>query len=145
MSAGFMIPAANVKRAVAKKARANGKRARKAPEAQIQRSVVAFLALQESMGRLLWFAVPNGGQRHPGAGFNLKRQGMRRGIPDLVVVPKVGPVCFIELKSEDGRVSEEQEAWLEKLPLFGCSVAVCRSLDEVRQFLFETGVIREVA
>ena len=145
MSAGFMIPAANVKRAAAKKARANGKRARRRPEALIQESVCQYLALQERQGRLLWFAVPNGGSRNLLEAVNLKRQGTRKGIPDLVVIPKVGPVVFIELKSASGRMSKEQSAWLESLPLFGCPVAVCRSLDEVQQFLYETGVIREVA
>lgn len=76
---------------------------------------------------------------------NLKRQGLRAGVPDLCVIPKVGPVCFIELKSEDGVVSKLQRIWLDNLIAFGCPVAVCRSLEEVQQFLFETGVIREVA
>jgi len=143
MSAGFMIPAANVKRATAKKARANGKRARRRPEALIQESVCQYLALQERQGRLLWFAVPNGGSRNLLEAVNLKRQGVRGGVPDLVIVPKVGPVCFIELKSEDGTLSKLQSLWLESLPLYGCPVAVCRSLEEVQQFLFQTGVIRE--
>lgn len=145
MSAGFMIPAANVRRAVAKKARANGKKARKAPEELLQESVCQHLDLLERTGRLLWFHVPNSGMHHVSFRVKMKRLGLRSGVPDLCIIPKIGPVLFIELKSEDGRVSEEQEAWLEKLPLFGCPVAVCRSLDEVRQFLFETGVIREVA
>jgi len=76
---------------------------------------------------------------------NLKRQGLRAGVPDLCIIPKVGPVCFIELKSEDGVVSKLQSIWIQNLTGYGCPVAVCRSLDEVRQFLFETGVIREVA
>jgi hypothetical protein len=129
----------------AKKARANGSRARKAPEAEIQRAVVKWLAIQENMGVIMWFAVPNGGTRNILEAVNLKRQGVRRGVPDLVVIPKTGPVCFIELKSESGRLSKDQSDWLELLPLFGCPVAVCRSLDEVREFLFQTGVIREVA
>lgn len=145
MTAGFCIPSANVKRAVAKKARANGKKARKAPEAQIQRSVVAFLALQESLGRLLWFAVPNGGSRNLLEAVNLKRQGLRAGCPDLCIVPKNGPVMFVELKSAEGVVSKLQKIWIDNLNDFGCPTRVCRSLDEVRQFLFETGVIREVA
>lgn len=140
-----MIPAANVKRAVAKKARANGKRARRRPEARLQESVCQYLALQERCGRLLWFAVPNGGSRNLLEAVNLKRQGVRGGVPDLVIVPKVGPVCFIELKSEDGTLSKLQSIWLESLPLYGCPVAVCRSLDDVQQFLFQTGVIRDVA
>jgi uncharacterized protein YutD len=51
---------------------------------------------------------------------------------------------FIELKAEDGRVSKLQNEWILKLCDYGCPVRVCRSLDEVQQFLFETGVIREV-
>lgn len=145
MSAGFCIPSANVKRAVAKKARKRLKARLRPLEADIQRSVVAFLALQERLGRLLWFAVPNGGSRNLLEAVNLKRQGLRAGVPDLCIIPKVGPVCFIELKSEDGRVSPLQNDWILKLVEYGCPVRVCRSLDEVRQFLFETGVIREVA
>jgi hypothetical protein len=121
------------------------KRARKAPEACLQESVCQYLALQERCGRLLWFAVPNGGSRNLLEAVNLKRQGVRGGVPDLVIVPKVGPVCFIELKSEDGRVSPLQNDWILKLIEYGCPVRVCRSLDEVQQFLYETGVIREVA
>ncbi len=113
------------------------------PEARLQESVCQYLALQERCGRLLWFAVPNGGSRNLLEAVNLKRQGVRGGVPDLVIVPKVGPVCFIELKSEDGTLSKLQSLWLESLPLYGCPVAVCRSLDEVQQFLFQTGVIRE--
>lgn len=145
MSAGMCIPSANVKRAVAKKARRNSARARRRPEARIQESVCQFLALQERLGRLLWFAIPNGGSRNLLEAVNLKRQGLRAGVPDLCIIPKVGPVCFIELKSEDGVVSKLQSIWIQNLTGYGCPVAVCRSLDEVRQFLFETGVIREVA
>lgn len=144
MSAGFCIPAANVQRAVAKKARANGKKARRRPEALIQESVCQFLALQERLGRLLWFAVPNGGSRNIIEAANLKRQGLRAGVPDLCVIPKVGPVCFIELKSEEGTLSRLQSLWLQNLVEYGCPVRVCRSLDDVQQFLYETGVIREV-
>ncbi len=119
------------------------RKARMRPEARLQESVCQYLALQERQGRLLWFAVPNGGSRNLLEAVNLKRQGLRAGVPDLVVIPKAGPVCFIELKSEDGTLSKLQSIWLESLPLYGCPVAVCRSLDEVQRFLFQTGVIRE--
>jgi len=139
-----MVSQANVKRSVAMKARRNGKRARRRPEDDLQRTVCQYLDILMHQGRLLYFAVPNGGKRSIVEAARMKRMGTKPGVPDLAVVPQIGPVCFIELKSEDGRVSAEQEAWLEKLPLFGCPVAVCRSLDEVREFLFQTGVIREV-
>jgi len=140
-----MVSQANVKRSVAMKARRNGKRARKAPEADIQRSVVTWLALQERMGRLLYFHIPNGGHRNVIVGANLKRLGTRKGVPDLCIVSKTGPVCFVELKSDSGSLTSEQKTWIAALDLCGCPTRVCRSLDEVQQFLYETGVIREVA
>ena len=139
-----MVSQANVKRSVAMKARRNGKRARKAPEARLQESVCQYLALQERCGRLLWFHVPNSGQHHVSYRVKMKRLGLRAGVPDLCIIPKAGPVCFVELKAGKNAETEGQEAWLQKLPDYGCPVAVCRSLEEVQQFLFETGVIREV-
>jgi hypothetical protein len=127
------------------KARRNGKKARVRPEARLQESVCQYLALQERCGRLLWFAVPNGGSRNLLEAVNLKRQGLRAGVPDLCIIPKIGPVMFIELKSEEGTLSRLQSLWLQNLVEYGCPVRVCRSLDEVQQFLYETGVLREVA
>jgi hypothetical protein len=121
------------------------KKARKAPEARLQESVCQYLALQERLGRLLWFAVPNGGSRNLLEAVNLKRQGLRAGVPDLCIIPKIGPVMFIELKSEEGTLSRLQSIWLQNLVEYGCPVRVCRSIDDVQQFLYETGVIREVA
>jgi hypothetical protein len=120
------------------------KKARMRPEARLQESVCQFLALQERMGLLLWFAVPNGGSRNLLEAVNLKRQGLRAGVPDLCIIPKIGPVMFIELKSEEGTLSRLQSIWLQNLVEYGCPVRVCRSRDEVEQFLYETGVIREV-
>lgn len=140
-----MVSIANLKRVVGKKTRRNGARARRRPEALLQESVCQFLALQERLGRLLYFAIPNGGSRNIIEAANLKRQGLRAGCPDLCVVPKIGPVMFIELKSEEGTLSRLQSLWLQNLVEYGCPVRVCRSLDEVQQFLYETGVIRDVA
>jgi hypothetical protein len=145
MSAGFMIPAANVKRSVAMKARRNGKKARRRPEDDLQRTVCQYLDILMQQGRILYFAVPNGGKRSIVEAARMKRMGTKPGVPDLILIPKVGPVCAIELKSADGTLSLAQKQWTRTLPDFGCPVAVCRSLEEVRQFLFETGVIREVA
>lgn len=145
MTCGFSIPSANVKRAVAKKARRSLKKRRGPLESEIQRSVVDWLALHERMGRLMYFHIPNGGQRNVIVAAKLKRLGTRKGVPDLCIISPNGPVCFVELKSAGGSLSSEQKAWIAALDICGCPTRVCRSLDEVRQFLFETGVIREVA
>lgn len=141
MTAGFCIPASNI----AKKARRNGAKARKHLEDDLQAAVCRYLDILERQGHLLYFAVPNGGKRNLLEAVRMKRLGIRPGIPDLVLIPKAGPWCFIELKSPKGVQSEAQREWAAKLERFNCVTRVCRSLDEVRQFLFELGVVREVA
>lgn len=138
MTAGFCIPASNI-------AKKGFKRRRSRPEELLQQSVAKYLNVLACQGHLLWFHVPNGGKRHILEAVKMKRMGVKAGVPDLVVIPKNGPVCFIELKAEDGDTTELQEFWIKSLPDYGCPVSVCRSLDEVRQFLFELGVVREVA
>ena len=124
----------------AKKARKNGKQARKAPEELLQESVCEHLAVLERTGRLLWFHVPNAGKHHISFRMKMKRLGLRAGVPDLVILPKHGNALFIELKSEKGVIEESQEMWIGWLSQFGYAVAVCRSLDEVQAFLRRCGI-----
>lgn len=59
----------------------------------------------------LLFAVPNGGSRHIAEAANLKRQGVRRGVADVILlIPKKGfaSLC-LEFKTKTGRQSEHQE------------------------------------
>lgn len=132
-------------RSVAGKMGGGFKRRRSRPEELLQQSVAKYLNVLARQGQLLWFHVPNGGKRHILEAVKMKRMGVKAGVPDLVIIPKAGPVCFIELKAEDGDTTELQEFWIKSLPDYGCPVSVCRSLDEVRQFLFELGVVRECA
>lgn len=145
MTAGFAIPSANIRRAVAKKARRNAKKARTPSEEQLHLSVAKYLNILQAQGHLLWFHPANGGSRNVIEAVKLKRMGVSAGVPDIVLIPRMGPVLFIELKSESGRVSPEQQAWMEALREHGCPAEVCRSLDEVKQFLIVNAIIRDVA
>ena len=49
--------------------------------------------------RLLYFAVPNGGSRHKLEAINLKKQGVKPGVSDMVVLLK-DKILFIELKRQ---------------------------------------------
>lgn len=111
------------------------RRKAKRPEDTLQRAVCAYLDVLQSQSKLLYFAVPNGGKRAKIEAFIMKGLGVKAGVPDLCIVPKTGPVLFIELKSPDGRVSESQTEWLFKLSEFGCPTTICRNLDEVTDFL----------
>lgn len=57
----------------------------------------------------------------------LKAEGLVSGMPDLFLPVPNGlyPGLFIEMKAEDGKVSEEQERVIEALGLHGYKVVVC--------------------
>ena len=141
MSAGFCIPASNI----SKKARRNGARARRRPEDDLQKCVCQYLDILQHQGRLRYFAVPNGGKRSKIESAIMKGLGTKSGVPDLVILPKHGNAMFVELKSADGTTTDNQEAWIGWLTASGYAVAVCRSLEEVIEFLTRKQVIPQVA
>lgn len=75
------------------------------------------------------FAIPNGGSRGAIEAVNLKRSGVRPGVPDLMLAKPVNGHngLFIEMKIEGGRVSPEQDAAIEALRAQGYKCAVCWS------------------
>lgn len=87
----------------------------------------------------LLFHVPNEGARSTVTGAHLKQQGMKRGVPDLFL-----PVArdeyhglFIEMKRKNGKTTQEQEWWLERLQAQGYKAVVCYGWDEARKELEE--------
>ena len=71
--------------------------------------------------------------------------GLTKGLFDLLVIaPKLG-AAFIELKTESGRLSPDQEAF--KLALIRADVpyAVCRGRDEPIRALEQWNVVRRQA
>lgn len=119
----------------------------KRKEDAIQRAIVEYLKLLQKHYPLRFFAVPNGGKRSRIEAAIMKGLGTVAGAPDLVVLlgpirsttvrgPANGPKVFmIEVKSEKGRVSKEQnELWnwcVENKFRF----SVVRSLDDVVDLL----------
>ena len=88
----------------------------------------------------LLFAIPNGGRRHIKTACDLKREGVRAGVPDLFFAyPHKGFAgLFIEMKRrQGGRVSEEQMAYIEALRGQAYRVEVCRGCDEAFAVLAE--------
>lgn len=85
----------------------------------------------------LLLAIPNGGARHIKTGRDLKAEGVRRGVPDLFLPVAHGRMLglFIEMKSDTGRLSPEQQWWIEHLHGQGYHVSVCRAWQEAAQIL----------
>jgi len=116
-----------------------------ATEAQIQKAVIDLLAVHEAQGRLIYFAVPNGGRRDVVTAANLKRLGVRAGVADIVLlVPGMGDgnpyTIFWELKTAKGSLSAEQKLFRNKVRAMGFTHAIIRSADDALNELRLWGV-----
>jgi len=83
-----------------------------------------------------WFThSPNGGLRNVVVATQLKRAGVRRGVPDVLYPRHRGGFAglAIELKAKGGRPTPEQLAWLDMLAREGWMTAVCVGLDAAIQ------------
>jgi hypothetical protein len=114
-------------------------------EEAFQRAVAMTL---DAMG-WLWCHVPNGGARDARTGAKLKGQGVRRGVPDVMVFERWArtysgpdtPICddgfgvAIELKAGRRKPTGPQKAWMDGLRERGWMVDVCRTMDEVLDVL----------
>ncbi len=79
--------------------------------------------------------IPNEGKRSKAAGAALKRQGLRKGVPDLFLpVPRgIYPGLWIELKVGRNKPTKEQKWWLEKLQAKGYKCRICYSWEEAAE------------
>lgn len=79
------------------------------------------------------YATPNGSNRKIVTAAILKREGVRSGIPDLTL-PIPSKFChglYIEVKTEKGRMSNNQSSWKAFLDKVGYNTMICRSADEI--------------
>lgn len=83
----------------------------------------------------LLFAIPNGGQRHKVAAMKLKAEGVKSGVPDLMlpVARKKYHGLFIEMKYGKNKTSENQDSWIENLREQRYKVAVSYSASEAQE------------
>jgi len=98
-----------------------------------QCAVIQWAALMERQHPelALLFAIPNGGSRHKLEAINLKRSGVRPGIPDLCLpVSRHGyHALYVEMKSEKGKVSTTQVAMIDRLKEVGNYATVATSAE----------------
>ena len=103
-------------------------------EGGIQATLMDWARLMENRwpALQLLFHVPNGGARGKAEAGRMKRQGVKAGVPDLVLPAARGGYhgLFIELKTETGRPTPEQKEWIRALSEQGYAATVCRGLDE---------------
>lgn len=80
----------------------------------------------------LLFHIPNGGRRDVIEAKHMQQQGVKRGVPDLClpVARDRFHAMYIEMKTEKGRTSKEQDWWIERLTDAGSYVTVCYGWEE---------------
>lgn len=94
----------------------------------------SFLRIALRPEEALAIHVPNEGKRSITYGAKLKRQGMRKGASDWIImwkIPAGTAVGVIELKSAKGIVGDEQDEFMNDVCTIGGRAAVCRSPEEV--------------
>ena len=83
-------------------------------EREIQEQIVSVLKLKN----LLFCHPPNEGKRSVRAGAALKKSGMKKGVPDLLIFNTTAcgfKGLALEVKKEKGRLTLEQRAWIDLL------------------------------
>lgn len=87
------------------------------------------------------YHIPNEGKRSVWAGANLKRQGLRKGVPDLCVPVARGKYhsLYIEMKADGGKIAPSQAEWIGTLRSQGMFAAVCygagSAIELVRRYM----------
>lgn len=96
-----------------------------------QAALIREIALRYPEASRLLFHVPNGGHRHKLVAIKLKEQGVRAGVPDLVLPMARGGHfgLYIEFKAappNDAAVSASQHGYIQALNAQGYLAVVCR-------------------
>lgn len=87
----------------------------------------------------LMFHVPNEGKRSVYSGAELKRAGLKKGVPDVMlpVARKGYHGLAIEMKAGKNKPTEEQKKWLTGLAKEGWLCYVCRGYEAAATVLGE--------
>ena len=113
-------------------------------EGMEQKTLLLEMALRHPVAAKLIYHVPNGGHRHKSVAIELKKQGVRAGIPDLVLPMARGGYfgLYLEFKAtppHSSPVSASQDACLHALTEQGYLAIVCRghrdAMDAITAYL----------
>ncbi|WP_054926160.1 VRR-NUC domain-containing protein [Pseudomonas sp. NBRC 111142] len=119
-------------------------------EGQEQVALMQELQLRYPQAYKLIYHVPNGGHRHKLVAAKLKGQGVKAGVPDLVLPMARGGYfgLYIEFKAKppfDAEVSPSQDAYIHALNAQGYLAIVCRgsidAVEAIRAYLLQPATV----
>ena len=87
----------------------------------------------------LLYHIPNGGSRNKYEAANLKRQGVKAGVPDLCLPVARGKYhgLYIEMKAGKNTPSDLQKDWLKALNEQGSLAVVCYGWEKASEVLIQ--------
>lgn len=102
----------------------------KATEHQIQSALFKWLATVHP--NVVAYAIPNAARRSMAQAAYLKAEGLRAGMPDVVVATARGGFhgLYLELKTDSGKLSDHQREMLSRLADEHYACAVAYGLDD---------------
>ena len=121
-------------------------RARKAPVIRPKESAlhcaVAKVLHEHALPTWRWSHFPSGEKRDIIAGARLKRMGLQRGWPDMILVGPDGRFYALELKRQGETLTDEQEAFQLWCIGHGVPHVVAFTIDEVLTTFDQWGCLR---
>lgn len=111
-------------------------------ETQEQKDLMLWCKYQESKypELALIFHIVNEGKRSARTGAELKRMGMKKGVPDICLPVPRGQFhgLWIELKADrTKKATKEQREWLIKLSEQGYKAVLCYGADDAVKVIKE--------
>lgn len=109
------------------------------PEARLQRAVCEHLRLTALPG-VLYLKITNEGKRSVALGAEYKRQGLKPGAADLLIVVD-GRAHFLELKTRGEEPSDVQKQFLADARDAGAYATWADNIDDALRVLVDWGAL----
>ena len=120
-------------------ASALSKRRRAHPEADFQHTLVAWLEI--ALPEDAWFTAIDHSRRGIRDGARLKRMGVKKGIPDILIFWHE-KCLWIECKADRGYASDDQAEFMARARQAGHQAWIARTLEDAWHLLKDAGIPR---
>jgi len=87
--------------------------------------------------KILYFAVPNGGKRSITTACRLKKEGVKSGVSDLVLLLPDATAVFVEVKTPKNGQQDTQKIFQSNVEKLGFKYLIWRSVDDAINFIKE--------
>ncbi len=102
-------------------------------EKDLHKNLVKLLRLYQNSHDFLFFHIKNDvGARRGNFFYDLKPMGVLPGVADFCIIKKDG-IYFLEIKTEKGKLSENQQRFLNEVKRMGHQAMVAYGWDDISE------------